>query len=841
MFDKVIVITDRVVLDRQLQNTIYQFEHKHGLVEKIDRDSQQLADALEGEAKRIIITTLQKFPVVLEKVDDLPDRTYAVIVDEAHSSQSGEAAKDLRLVLGDGDGDDATELTAAEAEDRGLIASAEDPVEAALAEAVGARQKQPNLSFFAFTATPKQKTLELFGEADDDGTFHPFHLYSMRQAIDEGFILDVLQQYTTWDTYWRLAKAVEDDPAYETPKARAALTRFVDLHETNLSQKAEIIVSHFRDNVAHKIDGRAKAMVVTSSRLHAVRYKLALARYLRDQGIGDVSVLVAFSGTVQDGTAEWTETAMNGFPESQTVTEFASDAHQIMVVAEKFQTGFDQPLLYAMYVDKSLSGVAAVQTLSRLNRIHPGKDGTVVLDFRNEAEDIQQAFADYHVETTALPTDLNVLTDSRAALDEYGVLRPDEVESVVCLIMDSDQDHGRVHAALAPAVDRFRGLDEDEQVLFRDALNRFIRIYAFVTQIAPFGDTGLERDYLYGKALARLIAGDPGTTLDLSDEVELTHLRIEQTHTGSIELPEDAEAMEPLDPRLGPYADPDEDPLSLIIEQLNERHGLKLTEADGLHIVGIFSDLGANERIQQQAAANDEENFGLVLEQAFNDAVADRYDAAEELTGRLLDDPDLRADVLARYGPETYGKAKVAYQEHCSIGELLARGEDGHLEYKATFAWDLREGRTNKALETASLKTIAAFANSREGGTLLIGVADDGTVTGLDADYAALHKEGKDDADRFLLHLNQAIINAVREATAANVSTALHTVDGHDLCRVHVRPSSHPVTANVMMVKKDGQSKAEKFFVRIGNGTRAIDDEAEIERYIQHRWPPTAT
>ena len=413
VFDKVIVITDRVILDRQLQETIYQFEHARGVVVKIDKDSGQLADALVGEQARIIITTLQKFPFILDKIADIPARRYAVLVDEAHSSQTGEAAKDLRLALG---ATDEQELTVAEAEDAGFITEAIDPVEEALAKAVGARGRQENLSFFAFTATPKARTLEMFGTKNPvTGKYEPFHLYSMRQAIEEGFILDVLANYTTYKTFWRIEKAVSEDPAYEAPKARRAIARFVDLHPSNLAQKAEIIVEHFRSHTAAKIAGNAKAMVVTSSRLHAVRYKQAIDKYISEKSYSDLSTLVAFSGKVIDEKGlTYTETQMNTFPESQTAERFGGEEYQVLIVAEKFQTGFDQPLLHTMYVDKVLTGLNAVQTLSRLNRIHPLKTDTFVLDFRNETEQIVKAFEPYYDRTMAPPTDPNLLWDTRS-------------------------------------------------------------------------------------------------------------------------------------------------------------------------------------------------------------------------------------------------------------------------------------------------------------------------------------------------------------------------------------------------------------------------------------------
>ena len=431
VFDKVVIITDRLVLDRQLQDTVYQFEHAHGVVVRIDKHSSQLADALAGEQARIIVTTLQKFPFVLDKVGELPARSYAVIVDEAHSSQTGEAAADLRRVLAGGS--EQERLEAAEAEDAAEEAERGDGQDL-LARSLEGRGRPKNLSFFAFTATPKAKTLELFGTAVGEGEerrFVPFHLYSMRQAIEEGFILDVLSNYTTYKTFFRMQKAITEDPEYDPARAKRAVARFVTLHPHNLAQRAEIVVEHFREHTAKKIGGRAKAMVVTSSRLHAVRMKLAIDAYVAEKGYPDVHALVAFSGKVVDEGDEFTEPGMNLFPESETAQRFAGDDYQVLVVAEKFQTGFDQPLLHTMYVDKVLTGLNAVQTLSRLNRIHPGKDDTFVLDFRNELEEIQDDFRPYYERTEAVPTDPNLVHDTNRALWDFDVLREEEVEAGV--------------------------------------------------------------------------------------------------------------------------------------------------------------------------------------------------------------------------------------------------------------------------------------------------------------------------------------------------------------------------------------------------------------------------
>ena len=665
VFDKVIVITDRVVLDRQLQETIYQFEHAHGVVVKIDQNSQQLADALTGAQARIIITTLQKFPFVLDKIGSLPNRRYAVIVDEAHSSQTGEAAKDLRLALG---GDDETELTAAEAEDMGLIAQPVDPVEEALAKAVAARGRQTNLSFFAFTATPKARTLELFGTFNTvEKKFEPFHLYSMRLAIEEGFILDVLKNYVTYQTYWRIEKAVSGDPEYETAKARREIARFVSLHPHNLAQKAEIIVEHFRTHTMAKIGGKAKAMVVTSSRLHAVRYKQAIDRHIHDRGYSDIAALVAFSGKVIADDGEFTEPGMNKVAESRTAEEFGGDDYQVLVVAEKFQTGFDQPLLHTMYVDKTLTGLATVQTLSRLNRIHPLKTDTFVLDFRNDAEQIQAAFEPYYGKTVAPPSDPNLLWDTRSRLDGFDVLRPDEIEATVATLvtLTDPREHGKVYALLDPAIDRFGDLDEQDRLAFKDALDKFVRTYAFMAQIVAFGETKLERDYMYCRALATCLR-DANTLvrLDLGTEVQLTHLRTEATFDGSLALTSDTgEITTIFGDGAGKKHDPDLEPLSKIIDLLNQRYGTDLGEADQLLFDQFEETWAADDDLAAQARNNTLDNFRLVFDPKFLNTVVSRMDSNEAIFKKILDDDDFR-DLLADfYLRKMYARLRHEAQE----------------------------------------------------------------------------------------------------------------------------------------------------------------------------------
>lgn len=495
VFDSVIVVTDRLVLDQQLQNTIYQFEHKQGVVQKIDRDSSQLAAALAAGTP-IIITTLQKFPFATEKMGDLPKRRYAVIIDEAHSSQSGESAMEMKGALA---GAVVRERAKAVAEEEGLTDREEEILRTMLK-----RGPQPNISFFAFTATPKYKTLEFFGNPGPDGSPLPFHLYSMRQAIEEGFILDVLKHYTTYTTYFGLIKAIEGDPEVDKKKAAKALARFMSLHPHNIAQKVEVIIEHFRTHTSHKIGGHAKAMVVTSSRLHAVRYKLAFDDYIKEKGYSGIKSLVAFSGTVidPDTQQEYTEVKMNGgIQESEVPEKFASDDYRVLLVAEKYQTGFDQPLLHTMYVDKRLAGIQAVQTLSRLNRTHPGKEDTFVLDFVNETQEILDAFQPYY-EHTFVGDRVNIrqLYELQAKMDALQVYYKAEVQEFSRVFYKtkarhSHSDHAKMNACIDPAVERFKELQEDPQEEFRGWTTAYRNLYSFMAQIIPFQDSDLEKLY----------------------------------------------------------------------------------------------------------------------------------------------------------------------------------------------------------------------------------------------------------------------------------------------------------------------------------------------------------
>jgi len=645
IFDSIIVVTDRLVLDQQLQNTIYQFEHKSGVVQKIDIDSTQLAEALSTGVP-IVITTLQKFPYVTEKIGALPDRKYAVIIDEAHSSQGGESATELKGVLA---GEAIKKETKAKAEEEGLPDYEEE-----ILRAMAKRGKQPNISFFAFTATPKYKTMEVFGNTGPDGKPLPFHLYSMRQAIEEGFILDVLKHYTTYKTYFRLIKAIEDDPEVDKRKAARALARFMSLHPHNIAQKTEVMVEHFRHFTQHKIGGRAKAMVVTSSRLHAVRYKLAFDKYIAEKGYKGIKALVAFSGTVEDPDIpgkEYTEVGMNkGIKEKELPERFDSNEYQVLLVAEKYQTGFDQPLLHTMYVDKRLAGIQAVQTLSRLNRTHPGKEDTFVLDFVNETKEILDAFQPYYEQTTvgerAEPRQLYEL---QARLDAQQVYYQPEIEEFSKIFYKPTEkqtptDHAKMNACIDPAVNRFNQLDEETQEEFRKVLVAYRNLYSFLSQVIPFQDSDLEKLYSYIRfLLSKLPKGPRGPVYHFDDEVALKYYRLEKISEGGLILEKSKkwDISGPISVGTG-VSHGVKIELSQLIDILNDRFGTEFKPADQLFFDSIREDAVADPELRQVAVANTMENFGYVFLKTLEDLFIDRMEQNEEIAAKFMNEKDFQ-------------------------------------------------------------------------------------------------------------------------------------------------------------------------------------------------------
>ena len=641
VFDSVIVVTDRIVLDQQLQDAVYQFEHKLGMVEKIDKDSDQLARAL-ASGTNIIVTTLQKFPFVLGKVSGLPKRTYAVIVDEAHSSQSGESAKKMKDVL-------AADAPKAAEVGKEREPEEEDDYEDDIRKQMMRRGPQPNLSFFAFTATPKARTMEVFGQKGVDGKPQPFHLYSMRQAIEERFILDVLQSYTTYQTFFQLSKKIEEDPNVNKKKAARAIARFVTLHPYNLAQKTEVMIEHFRQVTMKKIGGKAKAMVVTASREHVVRYKQEFDKYLNEKGYKEIKALVAFSAAVLlDGIPpEYTEAGMNGFKEKELPEKFATSEYQILLVAEKYQTGYDQPLLHTMYVDKRLDGVKAVQTLSRLNRTCLGKEDTFILDFVNKREDILRAFQPYYEQTQLEDTsDPNKLYDLKNKIDSFKVIHQPDVEAFCAVFfknkeLHTKREHAQLNALVDLAVERFKTIDNDgHKEDFTNTLGVFVRLYAFLAQIMPFQDIDLEKFYAYSRLLIKKLPGpDSGPRYKLDDEVALEYYRLQKIVEGKIELQKDSSVtIKPLS-EAGTKKDKEElARLSEIIRLLNDRFGTDFTEADKLFFDQIEEEMVLDEKLGIQARSNPIDNFKFGFDDVFIAKLVERMDQNQDIFNKIMDD-----------------------------------------------------------------------------------------------------------------------------------------------------------------------------------------------------------
>jgi type I restriction enzyme R subunit len=672
------------VLDAQLQEAIRQIDRTPGVVAHIaglgGAKSQELADALQGGTK-IIIVTIQTFPFALELIRtqaDLKGKNFAIIADEAHSSQAGEASKRLKSAL------TATELD--DLADGGTV-DAED----VLAAEMAARAESKNLSFFAFTATPKAKTLELFGHKGIDGTPHPFHLYSMQQAIEEGFILDVLRNYTPYKTAFRLTHngqtyeaedtkgsgtiEVSGHPSGDLVDKSAAIKsvmNWVKLHPTNVAQKVQIIIEHFRENVGPRLDGKAKAMVVTSSRRAALRYKLAFDKYVAQQGYTDVAALVAFSGEVTDdesGLEKVTESSMNpGLKGRDLRDAFASDEYNVMLVANKFQTGFDQPLLVAMYVDKRLSGVAAVQTLSRLNRVAPSKDQTFVLDFANTAEDIVEAFEPYYEATTlADVTDPNIVHETMAKLDATSIYHDSEVEGLVRDYL-AHKGHEALTKWVTPARDRFRDRERtaletdnkvalDELEMFRKDVGTFLRQYDFLSQIVNYEDTSLEMLSIYLRHLAPVI-----TSEQLLHEIDLSTVDFDyigQHEQGTISG--NLAGGIPLEPAkeagTGTVKDPEMVALTEVIEKINDLFSGDHPDSSVRNVVTHIKDrLEESDTLQQQAQNNSLAQFSASpdLQNEFVGAVIGAMESNTDLSTQILNSPEISQKLKGELVPIIY-------------------------------------------------------------------------------------------------------------------------------------------------------------------------------------------
>ena len=871
VFDTVIVVSDRNVIDGQLADQIKQFERNEGVVATIDNragsKSSNLAEALSGN-KKIVVCTIQTFPFALETVTELAateGKYFAVIADEAHSSQTGQAANKLKQIL--------SPEEQAELEDDGEV-STED----LLAAQMTARAKDTGITYVAFTATPKAKTMELFGtrpDPDEPASQHnkpePFHIYSMQQAIEEGFILDVLQNYTSYRTAFKLANSetVTDDDEVEAAVATSALMRWMKLHPHNITQKVQIIVEHYRDMVADLLDGDAKAMVVVSSRVEAVRWQIAINKYIQEQNY-PIATLVAFSGEVQDpesGPDSFRETSpqLNPDLKGRDIKEAFEGDYQILLVANKFQTGFDQPLLCAMYVDKRLSGIQAVQTLSRLNRSHPGKYATYVLDFVNDPAEILESFQTYY--TTAQLEDVAdpyLIIDLRTKLDATRFYDDHEIDRVVNVEMNPQARQQDLNAAITPVADRLlktysaaktgkaqalanndeKSAKEFEEkiqslILFRSDLNSYIRAYTFLSQIFDYGNTEYEKRAIFYKYLVKLLKfGRERDEVDLS-AVKLTHYAIKNKGKAKMSLKADSY------PELAPLTElgsrqlreTKKEYLSAIIQKLNELYGDEFTDGNVVsHFTGVWNTVLESDLLVKQADNNTQEQFNNSpdLPSELLNAVMENMDTQQSLSSETINSPEklrgLLALILEMGLYETLRRKARQSREVdplpiISVDELIEQMETKHIEFKRTARTPLDDNVPEKVINDGVIKTVAAFMNSG-GGTLGIGIDDDGNIVGLKPDLA---KFKGDQLDQYQNWLTTLLINNIGAAeTGSCVSFRLENKNDNDICLVDVQHSMTPVYAQTTKGKHG-------FFVRMNNTTRLLEGP-EIQKYIESTW-----
>lgn len=686
MFNSVFVITDRRVLNKQLQSTILGFDHIDGQIETItDADSsEKLARIINDDNTRIVITTLHRFPVIYKELTSRSGKRYAIVVDEAHSSQSGKSAEKLKAALADTD-----EALREYAEIEEVEAEELEKKKDALLEDLLAQGQHSNLFFYAFTATPKPKTLQTFGElaeegdSPEDNRYVAYHNYSMLQAIEEGFILDVLKYYTTYDTTYEIAKRIEADPSYEETPATRAIKSFHDNHQHVIAQKTAIIVEKFREVTLNAIHGKAKAMLVCSSRAHAVRYFMEVKKYCEANHITDVKPMVAFSGTVSYNGVEYTEPKLNStdgrnISEARLPLYFASDLYNLLIVADKYQTGFDEPLLHTMFVDKKLRNVKAVQTLSRLNRAHKDKKDTYVLDFYNKPDDIKKSFEPFYKGTELInPVDVNYVYTFRKDIQMYQLWTEGDEQRFFDLLQNINKQKDRLGAlsnAFKNTLDRYEELDEEKRFEVRSKIKNFVRFYSYMAQIARTYDKELYKAYVYADYLYRLLPKNARERIDLNRQIMLVNSKISEGETVSIRLGDDQKPIKGENPKAGKPKNDNEDLLSRIIDKVNIMYQGQFSEADRVIVESIYDKMvsTAKKKLTKQANNTDEKQFEeSIFPQIFDEVARGCYVEQMDSFAKLFENSDFYRNVMTQMARVMYDNYKKKETELPFIPELF--------------------------------------------------------------------------------------------------------------------------------------------------------------------------
>ncbi|MFD1589278.1 DEAD/DEAH box helicase family protein [Halorientalis brevis] len=798
VFDSVIVISDRRVLDDQLQHHMQQFSQVEGVVANVEDNSQELKGALES-GEKIIVTTIHKFDYIVEEMDDLSDRNFAVLIDEAHSSQTGELKDSQTRAL--------SEESAMEGDEDEEEMSVQDR----LNQDMEGRGVLSNVSSFAFTATPKEKTLEMFGEKTEDGGYEAFSLYSMRQAIEEGFILDVLQNYTTYEDYFNLLKTIEDNPEFEESKAKRLLKSFVDSHDLVISKKTEIIVEHFVEEVMYRVNGKAKAMVVTGSREQVVKYKRAFDEYLSDNNY-NFEALAAFSDFKYEGE-KLTEKHVNQDLDTKVEDRFEEDDARIIIVANKFQTGFDQPLLHTMYVDKKLGGVRAVQTLSRLNRTHPDKEDTMVVDFKNDPEDIQDAFEDFYTKTRVRQgTNPQLVYDLEEELRDFRLFKDSEVEEFTEVWYSKDADQNQLSAVLDPVKERYRNTDEETKDEFRKKLKDFIQLYSFLIKVVNFRDEELHKLYQFARVFFRKLDVERG---EMPNEVK-QFVDLDQYHIKEVASEEDR-SLEHSSGDLDPThkkkdgsskTEEQKSPLENIVEMLNQQFGYEVDEQDKTFIKHLKERLEENDALKQTVDKNSTEKAQMKFENVTRKEMLDMIDQNTQFFNKATNDDEF-AEVFHNWLFNQF----ISSSKEDTRG-LIEKGRSKTVEFEErllpdTISDDLAKERV--------AQHIAAFANTA-GGHLIIGVDKEGNVQGLEKDFKSITKG----QEGFKKQLENALAEHLGETFATQeTEVQFSTLREHSVCEVKVEPNDEPI--------KFG---GEELYVRENSDTKQLSSR-DAKKYIK--------